>query len=110
MRKRRCFVISPIGQPGSEVRKHADYVFKYIIKPAMADCGVDAFRADQVVKIGKISDHMFNAILKEDFAIAVLTDHNPNVFYELAVAQAAARPVIMMIQKGQSIPFDIKDL
>lgn len=35
---------------------------------------------------------------------------NLNVFYELAVAQCAARPVIIMIEKGEAIPFDVRDL
>jgi len=108
--EKTCFVISPIGAEGTEVRKHADDLFDFIIKRAMDKCNVKAFRADHIYATGKISDHMFDSILKETFVIAVLTDHNPNVFFELAVAQAAARPVIMMIQKGQDIPFDIRDL
>src|SRR5437773_12545423 len=53
---------------------------------------------------------MFNSILEDDLCIAVLTFFNPNVFYELAIAQCAARPVIILIQKGQTIPFDVHDL
>ena len=110
MVRKRCFVISPIGLEGSPERKHADNVFKYIIQPAVEKFGVEVFRSDHVLQSGKISDQMFRALLNEDFCIAVLTDHNPNVFYELAIAQAAARPVIIMLKKGQELPFDIKDL
>lgn len=53
---------------------------------------------------------MIGSILEDDFCIAVLTYHNPNVFCELAIAQCAARPVIILIEKGQTIPFDIRDL
>src|SRR5262249_12339972 len=42
--------------------------------------------------------------------VAVLTGDNPNVFYELAIAQAAARPTIILIEKGRPLPFDIQDL
>lgn len=107
---RKCFVISPIGQEDSEIRKHADAVFKYIIKPAMEKCNIEAVRSDQIDKPGRISEQMFQAIYQLDLCIAVLTDHNPNVFYELAVAQSAQRPVIIMIKKGQQLPFDISDL
>jgi hypothetical protein len=110
MEKRRCFVISPIGPEGSEVREHADDVFEFIIKPAIEECNVSAYRADQLRDPGRITDQMFNSILQEDFCIAVLTYHNPNVFYELAVAQAAGKPVLILIQKQHEIPFDIKDL
>lgn len=108
--QRRCFVISPIGPEGSDVREHADDVFEFIIKPAVDECNVFAYRADHLRDPGRITDQMFGSILQEDFCIAILTDHNPNVFYEVAVAQAAGKPLIVLMQKGQEIPFDIKDL
>jgi len=39
---KRCFVISPIGEEGSDVRKHADDVFDYLIEPAMKECGISS--------------------------------------------------------------------
>src|SRR5579862_8918726 len=107
---KRCFVISPIGAEGSDVREHADDVYDYIIKPAMGACGITAFRSDHLREPGKISEQMFRSLVREDLAIALLTGHNPNVFYELAIAQAAARPVIILLLKGQVLPFDIQDL
>jgi hypothetical protein len=107
---RKCFVISPIGQEGSEIRKHADDVFDYLIKPAMEKCHITAFRSDHLDKPGRISEQMFQSIYQADLCIAVLTNYNPNVFYELAVAQSAQRPVIILIEKGQQLPFDISDL
>ena len=107
---KRCFIISPIGQDGSEVRKHADYVFYFIIKPALDDHGIKPIRSDQLNEPGKISDQMFREILNDDLCIAVLTGRNPNVYYELAVAQSATRPVILLIQEGEELPFDIQDL
>lgn len=107
---KRCFVISPIGEPGSAQREHADDVFEFIIKPAMDELGIEAYRADHSQQIGRITDQMITSILQDDLCVAVLTFHNPNVFYEFAIAQSAARPVIILIEKGQSIPFDVRDL
>jgi len=107
---KRCFVISPIGDEDSDVRKHSDAVFRFIIEPAMDECGLTAVRADHLAQPGRISDHMFDEILNDQLCIAVLTGHNPNVFYELAIAQAADRPVILLIERGQHLPFDVKDL
>jgi hypothetical protein len=107
---RRCFVISPIGQPDSEVREHADDVFDYIIKPAMDEVGMAVYRADHDQKVGRITDQMFQSILGDDLCIAILSFQNPNVYYELAVAQSAARPVIILNHKGHPLPFDLKDL
>ena len=50
------------------------------------------------------------AIFEYDLCIAVLTYANPNVYYELAVAQSASRPVLVMIEKGNTLPFDVKDM
>jgi hypothetical protein len=106
---KHCFVISPIGQDNSEARKHANDVFEYIIQPSVKRCGIKPFRSDHLEKPGKISEQMFHAIYSSDLCIAVLTDKNPNVFYELAVAQHARRPVIILIHKDQQLPFDVFD-
>jgi len=107
---KRCFVISPIGPENSSTREHADDVFDFIIKPAMDELGVAAVRSDHLHEPGMISEQMLRAILDYELCVAVLTFHNPNVFYELAIAQAARRPVIILIDKGNDLPFDIKDM
>lgn len=107
---KKCFLISPIGSEGSETREHADDVYDYIIKPAMEDCGIQCLRADHLQEPGKITDQMFREIFASDVCVALLTGHNPNVFYELALAQAAGRPVIILLHKSETLPFDIRDL
>ena len=114
--KKHCFVISPIGAPDSDVRHHADDVFEFIIKPAVEsfteETGIpfETLRADHQEETGNISEQMFEKILQADLCITVLTGYNANVFYELAVAQAAARPVIILMEDGQKMPFDIQDM
>jgi O-acetyl-ADP-ribose deacetylase (regulator of RNase III) len=109
-KRRRCFVISPIGEEGSAVRAHADDVLEFIIKPALAKCDVVPVRSDQMTESGTITDQMFREIVNADVCMVLLTGFNPNVFYELAVAQSAARPVVILIEKGLPLPFDVKDL
>ena len=109
MIKKRCFVISPIGQPGSDVREQADAVLEYIIEPALKDMELEAVRADRLAEPGLITEQMIAAILSYDLCIADLSGQNPNVFYELAIAQAAERPVVLLKRAGEAIPFDVKD-
>src|SRR5262245_44114963 len=98
----RCFVISPIGQPDSDVRDEANAVFNYIIVPALeriASAGgpvIEAIRSDQIGTPGRIEEQMLEAILSYDLCIVDLSGLNPNVFYELAIAQAAGRRVVLM--------------
>lgn len=106
---KKCFVISPIGQPGSDIRENADAVLDYIIDPALKELDIQAVRADKLSDPGLITDQMLAAILNYDLCIADLSGHNPNVFYELAIAQAAERPVVLLKLAGESIPFDVKD-
>jgi hypothetical protein len=108
-KQKRCFVISPIGPPGSEVREHADDVFDYIIQPAMEECGITTYRAD--FQSGqKITEQVLGAILGDDLVIALLAGEDPYVFYQLAVAQCAKKPVIILLKKDQPLLLDIRDL
>jgi O-acetyl-ADP-ribose deacetylase (regulator of RNase III) len=109
-KRRRCFIISPIGEEGSPVRIHADDVMEFIIKPALERCGIAPVRSDQIAESGAITEQMFREIVSADVCVVLLTGFNPNVFYELAIAQAAARPVVILIEKGLTLPFDVKDL
>jgi hypothetical protein len=105
----QCFVISPIGDEGSKERQHADNVFQYIIEPAMKACQLVAVRSDHIAMPGLISAEMYKRILGDELCVVVLTGMNPTVLYELAIAHAAARPVVLLIQKGEEPPFDLKD-
>lgn len=91
-KRRRAFVISPIGPEGSATRDHANDVFEFIIAPALAEVGLEPARADHLAEPGRITEQMFDAILGDSLCIAVLSGQNPNVYYELAIAHAAARP------------------
>jgi hypothetical protein len=106
---KKCFFISPIGQPGSDVREQADAVLDYIIEPALKDMEIEAVRADKLTEPGLITDQVIGAILNYDLCIADLSGQNPNVFYELAIALAAERPVVLLKLAGEVIPFDVKD-
>ena len=108
-RTKRCFVISPIGLPNSSTREDADAVLDYIVQPALDELGIEAIRADKLAEPGLITDQVLAAILEYDLCVVDLSGHNPNVFYELALAQAAERPVVILKRAGEPIPFDVKD-
>ena len=44
--QKKCFVVSPIGDENSDVRKNADQLFNYIIKPVCEKCGFKAIRKE----------------------------------------------------------------
>jgi hypothetical protein len=105
--RRHCFVISPIGEPGSEIRKRADQILRHVVEPAVSSCGFDAIRADNISEPGLITSQVIQHIVEDPLVIADLTGSNPNVFYELAIRHAIRKPLVQLIQKGEKIPFDV---
>ena len=103
--KKLCFVISPIGEDGSSVRAEADW-FLEIVSEALSEDGWRIDRADGLKKSGMIPTQIIQLIESADLIVADLTNHNPNVHYELGVAHTRGKPVIPMIINGQRPPFD----
>jgi hypothetical protein len=102
-----CFIIAPIGEPGSDIRKRSDQVLNFIIKPIVEKLGYEPIRADKISEPGIITSQVIQQIIDADLVIADLSGHNPNVFYELAIRHMIRKPLIHMINKGENIPFDV---
>lgn len=107
---KKVFVISPIGSPGTEKHRKATLALDYIIKKALPDDAWEVTRGDGSLSPDSIGHDIIKRINDAQLIVADLTDHNANVFYELAIAHGWKKPVIHMIERGQSIPFDISDL
>ena len=102
-----CFIIAPIGDPETEIRKRADQVFKHILEPVSKECGYTAMRADHISEPGIITSQVIQHIIDDPMVIADLTGRNPNVFYELAIRHVIRKPYVQIIQAGERIPFDV---
>lgn len=102
-----CFFIAPIGPVGSDTRIRSDQVYRFIVSPALAECGYSVVRADQLAEPGMIAPLVIQHIVNDPLVIADLTDHNPNVFYELAIRHVVKKPVIQIMCGEALIPFDI---
>ncbi len=105
---KKCFFIAPIGEANSPVRKKSDQVLKFIVGPAVANCGFSSpVRADHLPFPGIITSQVIERIVEDDLVVADLTGENPNVFYELAIRHAIRKPVLHLISKDEDIPFDV---
>lgn len=102
-----CFYITPIGEPESEERKHADLFLSTIIEPAVEEFGLRVVRADHIGKAGMITRQIIEHVVKSRLVIADLSFHNPNVFYELSLRHACRLPTVQVIRSGDKIPFDL---
>lgn len=107
---RRCFVISPIGSAGSDIRDRADDVRDYVVKPAVEPLGYRVERADDIADPGMIMQQVVDAIVEAELVVADLTALNPNVLYELAIRHETGKPVITIAERGTDVPFDLNQV
>lgn len=103
----KAFVISPIGKRGSKIRERADEVLKQYMDPAAALRGYAAYRGDQLCAPGLVMPQVVQNLLDASLIMAYVAANNPNVFYELAIAHTLRKPVIMMAEPHEPLPFDI---
>ncbi|RYE43663.1 MAG: hypothetical protein EOP24_27445 [Hyphomicrobiales bacterium] len=85
-------------------------MLEYIIRQALPKPEWEVVRADEEKDPGSITQMVIKRIVTSDLIVADLTDHNPNVFYELAVAHGYKKPVVTIMTDGQKVPFDIVDM
>jgi hypothetical protein len=65
-------------------------------------------RADDIYSDGIVIDEIWERICAAQFLIADMTDRNPNVFYEIGLAHALGKHVVILAQSEVDVPFDLR--
>ncbi|MCL5807480.1 MAG: hypothetical protein M1418_02805 [Deltaproteobacteria bacterium] len=106
-----CFVISPIGKPGTEKHTQFKEILDYIIKAAVKASGynLQVLRADDIDRAGSFIKDILESLYGSYVVIADLTEQNPNVFYELGVRHALSPRTILIAQSVDDIPSDLRE-
>lgn len=105
--KKTCFIITPIGDVSSEIRRKADGLIRSVIKPVLEKEKFEAIIPHEISTSGPIGNDIINNIINSNLCIANLTGLNPNVMYELAVRHAANKPIVCIAERGTILPFDL---
>ncbi|MDX2157599.1 MAG: hypothetical protein SFW09_13935 [Hyphomicrobiaceae bacterium] len=80
------------------------------IRQVCTSLGLKAARADDLFTANHVMSDIWSSIMCARAVIADCTSRNPNVFYELGVAHTIGRPVILMTQDANDVPFDLKHM
>lgn len=99
-----CFVMMPFATP---LGSHYGLIYESAIKKA----GLRPVRADDdIFATGKIIDQVWAGIRSARVLVAELTSRNPNVFYELGLAHALKKPVVLVSSNESDVPFDVRHI
>jgi hypothetical protein len=88
--------------------KDFDDTYKLGIKAACEEAGMYCERVDEQQYDGTILNRVYNQIAMSNLIVADMTGRNPNVFYEVGYAHALNKRVILLTQREEDIPFDLK--
>jgi len=105
--RQRCFVIMPFSKTSEEHTE--DYWTKHFdsyLKPLIEECPeLEAQRSEPLR--GDILRQIITDLVTCPVVVADLTDHNPNVYWELGVRQSFKHGTVTIAQYGTKLPFDV---
>lgn len=84
MENRTCLVLMPFATEYEEI-------YKLVYKKACEELQIICYRIDEISRPGSITKDIVDGIIDADIIIADLTDNNPNVFYELGIANSIGK-------------------
>ena len=97
-----CFVMMPFVEP-------LGGYYATVYQPAVDKAKLKAVRADaEIYGTGKIIDQIWSGIHSARVLVAELTGRNPNVLYELGLAHALRKPVVLVSSNKDDVPFDVR--
>ena len=94
------FVIMPFGQPWS------NDVYTQLFRPGIEDAGFAATRGDSIVRVGDLSTNVWLSITQAGLIVADVSAPNPNVYYEIGLADALGKPIFLFKQDDVKLPAD----
>ena len=98
--RKKVFVLTPF---------HSKFVDTFeTIADVCRRIGLKCLRGDEEFLEGAILSHIVREMATAAIVIANIDGRNPNVFYELGLAHALEKPVLLVASDIDSVPFDLK--
>jgi len=80
------------------------------IEKAITSVEMECIRADNIWEEASIIQDIVNIISRAKVVVCDCTGKNANVFYEAGIAHTLGKEIILLTQKDEDIPFDLKHL
>lgn len=103
--RRKCFVVMPFGNESLQV------VYEDFVKPVIEDpegCNLECQRGDDVFGSNVVMDDIRTSMSSADIIVADLTGKNANLFYEVGICHTLDKPVLLLAQSMDDVPFDLR--
>lgn len=79
-----------------------------VISQVCQQLGFIAMRGDEEFVSGDVFPHIVKLIVRSRMVIANIGGRNPNVFYELGIAQGLGKTTILISPTPEDVPFDVR--
>jgi len=96
-----AFVIMPFGVV-------FDQIYERLFVPLLTRAGYRVRRADTLLNQQALMRDVIEGVEAADLVFADLTGGNPNVFYELGLAHARNKNTVLLAQRRDDIPSDLR--
>lgn len=106
----RAFVIMPFTERNPQ---RPTGFFEEVLRSLITPAGLEAgFTVETANRQGSdvIQSTIINELLEADLVVADLTDHNPNVLFELGLRMAEDKPVALIKAEGTGRVFDVDNM
>ena len=85
-------------------------IYEDHIEPVVREMGLKCKKADDFSTSKSILEDIWSNIAKSRFIIADLSTRNPNVFYEIGIAHAIGKNVVLITDENDEVPFDVSHI
>lgn len=101
MTTKTAFILMPFAEEFVDV-------YEQFISESLKTAGYEVHRADDIRSQNNIISDIVSGIATSHLVVADLTGANPNVYYEVGIAHALDKNVLLLAQDIDDVPFDLR--
>jgi hypothetical protein len=100
---KRVFVAIPFSPRNQDL-------YKLAIRPALEEQRLEPWKADETIDNIDVMCKICQAVQESAYVIAVISEWNANVLFEMGLAYGMGKNVAILKEKKASVPVDLKGL